>query len=177
MSLGSFFVRRFGRNARAGGRGFMIGLLALKMQFGRMVDSGCVLLWVARTSDTLGQQDPDEKIRRVSAPRPSAALLAVLAICAALVAYDQVIIIATCAIFLSRCAATFNPLALVWDDKPKHNGAVRRANRRASLPAVDGAAGPASRVSGCDPPGPAQLYRPAKHWRPPGNPPRRVWLH
>lgn len=105
-----------------------------------MVDLGLVPQLLGDGNvDTLGQRDPDEKMHAVSVPpNYAAALLAVLAICAAAAVLAPylliwVIIIAyMCHIpFAVRSQRWLAQHPEVWDDKPKQRRAVRRASRRA----------------------------------------------
>ncbi|CKV39006.1 CDP-diacylglycerol--serine O-phosphatidyltransferase [Mycobacterium tuberculosis] len=119
----------------------MIGLLALKMQFGEgwWTSVWFLSFWVTGTSILLVSGIPMKKMHAVSVPpNYAAALLAVLAICAAAAVLAPylliwVIIIAyMCHIpFAVRSQRWLAQHPEVWDDKPKQRRAVRRASRRA----------------------------------------------
>jgi CDP-diacylglycerol---serine O-phosphatidyltransferase len=119
----------------------MIGLVALKLQFGEgwWTSAWFLCIWVTGTSMLMVSKIPMRKMHAVSVPPNLAAvLLAVLAIFAAaavLVPYMLiwVIIIAyLCHIpFAVRNQRWLAAHPEVWDDKPKQRRAARRAIRRA----------------------------------------------
>ncbi|BBX75100.1 CDP-diacylglycerol--serine O-phosphatidyltransferase [Mycobacterium shinjukuense] len=119
----------------------MIGLLALKLQFGEgwWTSVWFLCIWVTGTSILMVSAIPMKKIHTVSVPpNLAAALLAVLAIFAAAAVLAPyiliwVIIIAyVCHIpFAVRSKRWLARHPEVWADKPKQRRAARRAIRRA----------------------------------------------
>ncbi|CAM4148669.1 CDP-diacylglycerol-serine O-phosphatidyltransferase [Mycobacterium basiliense] len=119
----------------------MIGLLALKMQFGEgwWTSVWFLSFWVTGTSILMVSAIPMKKMHAVAVPpKYASALLAVLAIFAAAAVLAPyiliwVIIIAyVCHIpFAVRSQRWLAAHPEVWDDKPKQRRAVRRAIRRA----------------------------------------------
>lgn len=119
----------------------VIGLLALKLQFGAgwWTSTWFLCIWVTGTSMLLVSRIPMKKMHAVSVPPNYAAvLLAMLAIFAAAAVLAPylliwVIIIAyLCHIpFAIRSQRWLAAHPEVWDDKPKQRRAARRATRRA----------------------------------------------
>jgi CDP-diacylglycerol---serine O-phosphatidyltransferase len=119
----------------------MIGLMGLKLQFGEgwWTSVWFLCIWVTGTSILMVSGIPMRKMHTVRVPQNYAtAVLLVLVLFAAAAVLEPfitiwVIIIAyLCHVpFAVRTKRWLDKHPEVWDDKPTHRRAVRRANRRA----------------------------------------------